>query len=273
MLIAFNGATTMKADLATDIHVAWAAGYDLLEIWAAKLDDYLAAHSMAELKDLFTKVRPYSINSIEQITFRHQAGYQEVQARCRRLSEIAQALDCPYIVVVPSPLPAGMSKDEVRNESVRVLRDLAGIAAEHRIGLAFEFLGFADCSVNNLADCWKIVEEVNRENVGLVIDTFHFHVGSSTLESLGEIDPAKLFIFHINDAEDRPKEQLTDAQRLLPGEGIIPLKDILAALKEIGYDRLVSIELFRPEYWEWEPLRVAQEAKERIEGLLHGLPG
>ena len=37
MKIALNGATTMRADLSTDILAASAAGYDLLEIWSAKL--------------------------------------------------------------------------------------------------------------------------------------------------------------------------------------------------------------------------------------------
>jgi sugar phosphate isomerase/epimerase len=37
MKLSFNGATTMKADLATDIRAAAAAGFDYVEIWAAKL--------------------------------------------------------------------------------------------------------------------------------------------------------------------------------------------------------------------------------------------
>ena len=37
MKLALNGATTMRADLATDLQAAKAAGFDYLEIWAAKL--------------------------------------------------------------------------------------------------------------------------------------------------------------------------------------------------------------------------------------------
>ena len=36
MKIALNGATTMRADLATDLQAAKAASFDYLEIWAAK---------------------------------------------------------------------------------------------------------------------------------------------------------------------------------------------------------------------------------------------
>ena len=44
MKIALNGATTMHADLATDIKAASAAGYDLLEIWSAKLYKFLESN-------------------------------------------------------------------------------------------------------------------------------------------------------------------------------------------------------------------------------------
>ena len=37
MKLSLNGATTMKADLVTDIRAAAAAGFNCVEIWAAKL--------------------------------------------------------------------------------------------------------------------------------------------------------------------------------------------------------------------------------------------
>jgi hypothetical protein len=46
MLLAINGATTMKATLPQDIAAAAAAGFRALEIWAAKMDAYLESHSI-----------------------------------------------------------------------------------------------------------------------------------------------------------------------------------------------------------------------------------
>jgi sugar phosphate isomerase/epimerase len=54
MKLALNGATTMRADLATDIRAAKAAGFEYLEIWASKLRNFLANNSTTELKELFT---------------------------------------------------------------------------------------------------------------------------------------------------------------------------------------------------------------------------
>ena len=82
------------------------------------------------------------------------------------------------------------------------------------------------------------------------------------------LDPDKLFIFHINDAENLPKEELTDAHRLYPGEGILPIKEIKERFDKIGYDRMVSIEIFRPEYWNEDPFEVARKAKAATEKVL-----
>ncbi|MBS1793750.1 MAG: sugar phosphate isomerase/epimerase [Acidobacteria bacterium] len=270
MKIALNGATTMHADLETDVKAAAAAGFDLIEIWAAKLREFLKTKTNADLKRLLDEhgLEPYSINSIEHITFRSADDYAKIKAETEELTAIAGALGCPYVVVVPGKLPENATEDAIIDESVRVLNELADIAEKHGVGLAFEFLGQTDCSVQTLDLCSRIVERVGRDNVGSVLDTFHFYAGNSTFEAIDELKPEKLFIFHINDAEDRPKEELTDAHRLYPGTGILPIKEIKARFDKIGYDRMVSIEIFRPEYWNEDPFEVARKAKEATEKAL-----
>lgn len=263
MRLALNGATTMRASLSEDIEAAGAAGFECLEIWASKLRKFLDSRTTAELKDLFRehRVQPYSINSIERVTFRSDEEHLALLDECEELCRIAAELECPYIVVVPGPLPAVQTKDDAVAESVRVLTELSIIAAHYGVALAFEFLGQADCSVQTLALADEIVTQVRQPNVGLVIDSFHFYAGGSTLESINRLDPQRLFIFHINDAEDLPREQLEDRHRLLPGLGILPLREIIGALRRIGYDRVASVEIFRPEYWERDPLQLAREAR------------
>jgi len=275
MLIALNGATTMRANLETDIHVAHEAGYDLLEIWAAKMEVFLKTGSVSDLAKLFRQARiaPYSINSIEHINLRSAQDYKGIKESCRRLSGIAKAIGCPNIVVVPSPTPSGVTKKEIHDDAVAVLRELAAIAAEYDVQLAFEMLGQVGCSVSTLGDAWEIVKRTDRKNVGMVLDTYHFYAGSSSMSSLMDIDAQKLYIFHINDVEPGPKEKLTDAQRLLPGDGVIPLSDICRGLRNAGYKHMVSIELFRPEYWAWDPLKLAKEAKAKTEKIIKSVWG
>src|SRR5512145_2023721 len=124
MKLALNGATTMRADLVTDLQAAKAARFDQLEIWAAKLRAFLKQKSASELKDLFNQsgLSLLSINSIEHITFRDTAAYEAIKRECEELSAIAANIDCPCIIVVPGPLPkGGASREQVIDESVKVL--------------------------------------------------------------------------------------------------------------------------------------------------------
>ncbi len=271
MLLGLNGATTMKADLETDIRIAAGAGYQYLEIWAAKLRDFLEDRSLGDLRDLLARhdLRPLSINALENITFQSPQRYRELQAECALLCEQASSLGCRFLVVVPSPLPpGGASRDEIKCESIEKLQSYLAIAKRHGVGLAFEFLGEPNCSVPDLALCYEIIEQINDPDLGLVLDTFHFYAGGSQLEDLRKVDPDKLFVVHMNDAEDLPKASLRDEHRLLPGQGVIPLQEILAGVKAIGYSGVYSIELFRPEYWEWDPAHLAREARHSMVMLL-----
>ena len=264
MKLALNGATTMRADLATDLQAAKAAGFDYLEIWAAKLRAFLKERSTSELRDLFAEsgLLPLSINSIEHVTFRDAHTYESIKRECEELSAIAAAVGCPCIVVVPGRLPnGGASRANVIEESVRVLNELCDIAAAHNVTLAFEFLGQTDCSVPTLDLAHEIVREVNRKDVGLVIDSFHFYAGNSTFAMIEALDPALIQIFHINDAEDLPRAELEDRHRLLPGLGILPLQQMISAFRKIGYDKVASVEIFRPEYWERNPFDLARDAQ------------
>ena len=271
MKLALNGATTMKADLETDIRAAAAAGYDLVELRSNKLYDYLETKTVDDLKALLaeTGIGVLSINTLEHITWRSDEDYAAIKEECAKLSEISQAIGCPYVLSVPGALRQGPKTDEETiEESVRVLNELADIAESYGIKLGFEFLGEAGNSVTTLDLGSKIVELVDRESVGNVIDTYHFYAGSSSFDALENLDPAKLFIFHINVAEDLPKDQLNDSKRLYPGEGVLPIGEMNAILDKIGYDGPASVEIFRPEYWEQDPFEVAVKAKLAAEQAL-----
>ncbi len=279
MLLAYHGATSMKADLETDVRASSAAGFKALELWAAKIDRYLSSHSGNELSLLLKscEVAPTAINSIEFIGFRDDAAYEKIRRRCRELCAIARAIGCRTLVVVPSPTPQVSGDngpelffpwEKVVAEYVRVLRDLGDVAAEFDVSLAFEFIGFAWCSVRTPRGAFEIVKKANHPHVAMNLDCCHFYGGGGELTEIQELDPKRLLTFHLNDIEDIPKEAMTDGHRLLPGDGVIRLDDICRTLSNIGYDGVCSIELFRPEYWDLDPFDLAKRARKSMERVL-----
>jgi len=264
MLLGFHGATTMTSDLETDVRVSREAGYKGLELWADKVYKFLETHSLAALNALFVDngIAPMSLNALVFVGFRGDE-YPEVQARCKMMCEIAQAIGCPMLVTVPSPTETRwqLPWTDVKAEYVTVLRDLAGIAAPYGVKLSFEFLGFGWCTVRTPRGAWEIVQAVDRPNVGMTVDCAHLFAGGGLLDELDVLDPKKVFAFHLDDLEDTCKEAITDNTRLYPGRGVIPLDDICRRMSATGYDDTCSIELFQPAYWELDPLEVAKECR------------
>lgn len=272
-----NGATTGPVDLLTDLRIAREAGYDALELRDAKLAAYLeGGGALYKFRQMLSDagIEVLSLNALEQSTVPEGDARTAVLRRCRTLCEWAAGVACPYLIAVPSVDARGQGgatsrPDEatVITQAVAALRAMADVARPLGVKIGFEFLGFSTCAVNTLGRARKIVEAVNDPNVGLVIDAFHFYVGGSTWEMLDGLDPARLFIVHLDDAEQGPRAQLTDAQRLLPGDGVIPLRELVQRLQKLGYQGVYSIELFRPEYWKRDPIVVAKVARQRMQGL------
>ena len=103
--------------------------------------------------------------------------------------------------------------------------------------------------------------------MGVLVDTFHFWAGRSKMADFDELGNAPIALVHLNDVADAPRETLTDAQRVLPGDGVMPLTDIVARIEAAGYDGYYSLELFNEDLWSQEPLEAARRAYEACQRL------
>lgn len=253
MKIGFNEATTLKnSNLKQDLEYCEKLGYDLIEIRIDKLKEYLLENTLDDLKHFFaaSRLKPFAFNALEFISFRDDEGFRNIQEDLKLCCEVGSAIDCRKVIAVPTLDVGDYTKEQIKEETVRALRVLAEQAAPYRVDLALEFIGYPNCSVNTFGQAYDIVQAADRDNVGLVLDCFHFHAMNSRIEDLRQADARKIFVFHIDDCEDLPAGALRDHHRVWPGLGAVKLDEILAALKEIGYSEMVSVELFRPEYWE-----------------------
>jgi 2-keto-myo-inositol isomerase len=266
MKLGLNGATIMPSPIEDDIDIAAACGFTAIEFWAAKLDSY--SGSMSRLRERVDRVglAPSCINSIEDITCRDASGRAALLDELRERVAMANALGAPAIVVVPSCRDERLSRGDAIADAVDVLRTMSDVAGD--IVLAFEFLGKPGCTVPTLDMAIDIIEAVDRSNVGMVLDVFHFYAGGSALDDVRRVLLDKLQVVHLNGAEDLPKPALTDAHRLYPEEGVVPAVEILRLLRERGYDGVASVEIFRPEYWQQPSDDVARHALEGARTVL-----
>jgi 2-keto-myo-inositol isomerase len=270
MKLAFNEGTTWEsATLQQNLDYCEKHGYDYIEIRSIdQLIDYLKEHTLDDLKEYFDThhIKPLSLNALCFFNNRKKEDELKVIEEFKEYLEICKKIDCEYICVVPSNIDVTEKGktliEEVNASCVEVLSKLSDLAEPYGVKIAIEFIGIPENTVNTFSQAYQIVKEINRDNVGLVYDTFQFTGMGSKLEDVTEETADKLFIFHINDVDGYPVGQMHDTNRVWPGHGVIDLDAHLTKLKELKYDFVASVELFRPEYYQMDPEEVIKKAKD-----------
>jgi sugar phosphate isomerase/epimerase len=154
---------------------------------------------------------------------------------------------------------------------VRDLRKLATLAVPLGIRIAYEALSWGR-HVNQVMQSWELVQEAERANLGLALDSFHILAHKTDLAALDEIDPARVFLVQLSDflwEETRtPDERIETARhyRVFPGEGVHSdqVADMVRRLDAAGYRGDYSFEVFNDDYRQLPPRMVAERARRSV---------
>lgn len=257
MKLGFNEATALQCkgqSLEQDLELCERLGFDYIELRGDCIRSYLTRHTLEELAAWFQghRLKPWAYNTLEFFNLRDEAGTQEIDEHVDFIIEVCRAVGMQLLIAVPTfHLDQPLSKGEIREATVTRLREIADRIAPHGLRVALEFCGVPSCSINQFGTAWDVVTACDRENVGITLDTYHFHAMDSHWEDLEKADPSKIFAYHLNDSEDLPigAPYLLDDKRLWPGEGCLDHARTCEILKRIGFDGVCTIEEFRPEYY------------------------
>jgi 2-keto-myo-inositol isomerase len=219
----------MQCDIEEFIEVCAQVGFRELELRDSKVEAYLVDHSCNELRGLLRKhgIHVATLNSLEYFSLVPEENFDFMLKKAEYMMTLCQLIDCDTLVSVPSKNPHHLPLSEIKPRTVERLQGLA-----------------------DLGNRYGIVKEIKNQEVGLLIDTFHFHVGQNTLDDLGKIPGERISLIHFHDAADRPRDKLRDEDRLYPGEGVIDLDGFCGVLRDKGYEGVLSVELINPKLWE-----------------------
>lgn len=254
MKIGFNEATALECQgqsLMADLEACEKNGFDYIEIRFDCVKDYLQEHTLEELADWFKShnLKPWAYNTLIYFNQRDKAGKEEIDEETDFIIQVCQAIGMKMLITVPAFDVKDKTISEIKEEAVERLRYLSNkVGPDIRISL--EFCGAPNCSINQFGTAYEVVKAVDRDNVGITVDTFHFHEMCSKLEDLEVAEGKKIFAYHLNDCEDLPLGSAGDDKRLWPEEGVIDHSGIADALKKIGFDGVCTIEEFRPAYYD-----------------------
>jgi 4-hydroxyphenylpyruvate dioxygenase len=267
MRACISQATTLPALFEDDVHAYADGGCTALEVWLTKLEKHLESHSASDTRKLLEDrqmtlaAASYQGGLLLSQGEQRKAHYDHFK---RRL-DLCQSFGIPTLLVV-ADFQEGIESTALER-AVISLKQAAQWAAAFSVRLALEFRGTATfCS--SLDTALSLVAAASEPNIGVNLDVFHYYTGPSKFDDLAALTPANLAFVQVCDVAGVPRELASDNDRVFPGEGDFRLDAIVEALRRIGYDGYISLELMNPVIWQAKPTQVAELGWSSLQRLL-----
>ena len=231
------------ADYTQYVKKAEKLGFDILEIGASPLPDY--SQEQIRLLRQCAKDSGVTLTAGYGPTFEHNMGSSDPAIRekasewFKRLFEVMGQLEISKIGgALYSYWPVDFSKPVHKEDdwkySVEGMKKLSELAEPYQITLNLEVLNrFENPILNTAEEGVQFVTEVDRDNVKVMLDTFHMNIEETSISAA--IRTAGNLLGHFHTGE---------YNRMVPGQGRMPWREIAEALHEIQYDGSVVMEPF-----------------------------
>jgi len=185
--------------------------------------------------------------------------------------EMCHALGSKVLLVCSSTSAHASGDSELL---VRDLQKLAMLALPLGIRVAYEALSWGR-HVNLLTQAWEIVQEADRSNLGLCVDSYHAIANGGEIKAAADIDPRKIFLVQLSDflwQETRsPQDRMETARhyRVFPGEGVHSdeVVELVRILDGNGYRGDYSFEVFNDDYRQIPLATVAERARRSVKWI------
>jgi sugar phosphate isomerase/epimerase len=254
-----------------EIDVAAEAGYEAIEPWIGKLDDHVAKGG--SLKDLAKRIGDHGMTVESAIGFAQWIVNDDAQ-RTKAMEAAKRDMDRVAQIGgkrIAAPAAGAQDRADVGLDvAAQRYRKLCELGDPFGIVPQVEVWGFSK-TLTKLSQATYVAVESGHPKACVLADVYHLHKGNSDPNGLRLLSADAMHVMHVNDyPADPPRERITDAMRVYPGDGVAPLKQIFTILRDIGYQGYLSLELFNEKYWkEADALTVAttglQKTREAVQ--------
>jgi 2-keto-myo-inositol isomerase len=259
-----NSSTIKPAPILKKIEIAGKVGYTAIELWHDDIDAHLASGGkLADIKKALADHRLAVPTTIFLKGWYDTTGEEHTKAldECKR--RMAQAVEVGALHCIGGPPP----KKSDRELGARNYRELLDIGISMGVRPSMEFLGFVE-DIKTIEDALDIMTHSGHPQATTILDPFHIFRGGGSPESILKLKPEQIAICHFNDTPTSPPREVQhDKDRVMPGDGHLPLKHELNLLRQIGYNRWLSLELFNEALWAKDPLEVARVGLEKMRAI------
>jgi sugar phosphate isomerase/epimerase len=221
-------------------------GYDGIELVATHplgypIEDLAAAAKQARLPVVSLLSGWSYSNEGLSLSSPDEAVRDRAVARLIEYVELAERLGSLVVV----GLMQGLRKDEpdpaTANQRIAAgLGRVARVAENRRVPIVVEPVNHLQVGFNHTAaEVAELIDRIGSPAVGLMLDTIHMNIEErSMLDTIRDYGK-RIGHFHLCESSGGPF-----------GSGNLDFAAVLAALGEVGYDKYVSIKIYRHASWE-----------------------
>jgi len=274
MRLAFSTNAFKKVSLEESLRQIADAGYLGAEIMADVPHAYPPHMSRRRIRGVVGLLRELrlEVSNVNAFTFfalgdtYHPSWIDpEPQVRAQRVEHtenclrLAHDLGCPWMSTEPGgPLPAGVTRERAMEWFRLGLQMVYPLARELDVTVLIE--PEPALLLESSDEFLELIGTVPHGQVALNFDVGHFFcVGEDPAEAARRLGP---WIRHVH-LEDIAASR--EHRHLVPGRGAIDFPSVFAALRDVGYDGWITVELYP---YESTARQVADEALRFLEQLL-----
>ena len=257
-----------KLGFVKELDTAAKAGFRTVEIWIDSLQTYL--NNGGTLKQAKQRIDDLGISVANCIGFaewivddddRRKKGMEQMKKEMEMLAQIGCKRTAAPPMGATNVAGLDLKKAAERYHAVLELGDSTGVIPQ------LEMWGFSK-NLSRVSEVLYVALESGHPSAKVLLDVFHLYKGGSPLETLHLVNADAVDILHVNDyAANLSAASITDADRIYPGDGVAPIKQILKTLAKEKTSLIISTEVFNKNYYSQDALTVAKTALAKMKSV------
>jgi len=246
--VAIHQTTLLKCPFEEELPLLEQAGVPGIGLSHLKLQDHSIADIVSELVGGSLQVS--SLGVAGGFTNFNGFSFDDAVREGIQLIELARAVRAPVVRVVSGPY-AGHLRKHARRLLIQGLEELLPAAQACGVKLALQPMlpVFREWSfLNSLDAAMSVLTEFRSSHVGLALGTYHVGREKNLLQRIETLAP---WIGTVQISDWVPTT--SDADWRLPGEGRLPLTEVVAAIESTGYRGWYELEVWSRDLWKLDP--------------------
>lgn len=265
--LAINSVSTRHRDLEEALDAYAAAGFRNVECVLSHIKEWLAqGHTVADVRALLAARELRVIGGFESAVTcfsdpeAQRANHELQRANARLIHELGGGT---LVVGTDGPSAALTDPRLALDPIATAIHALATSIAGLDVTIALEFNWSP--VVKSLQSAVLVAQQVDHPQVGVLFDPAHYYTTVTKTEHLTTEAVRWIRHVHLDDMRDKPGDLSNcNSDRVLPGEGVLDLADLIARLERHGYTGYFSIEMFNAELWDLPAAEAAQRCYQSL---------